>query len=153
MNAELLLYKDNKFERNTKSHEVNAGKVSLVLGFGEKNLLIKDAVYGQLKEKYPNAQIVTCSTSGEIYDELVYDNTVVVTAIEFEKTPLKTATVNIADYENSTEAGASLMSKLLADDLAYVMIISDGTTVNGSELVKGIESVNHSKVPVTGGLA
>ncbi len=153
MNAELLLYKDTKFERNTKSHYVDAGKVSLVLGFGEKNLLINDSIYHQLKEKYPNAQIVICSTSGEIYDELVYDNTVVVTAIEFEKTPLKTATVNIADFENSSEAGAALMSKLLADDLAYVMIISDGTTVNGSELVKGIESVNHSKVPVTGGLA
>ena len=153
MKAELLLYKNAKFERNAKSHDVNTEKVSLVLGFGEKGLLLSDKIYDQLNAKYPNAQIVTCSTSGEIYDELVYDNSVVVTAIEFEKTPLKTATINIADFENSTQAGATLMSLLPTDDLAYVLIISDGTSVNGSELVKGIESVNHNRVLVTGGLA
>ena len=153
MKAELLQYKDSKFNRNAKSHELNIDNVSFVLGFGHKDLLINDKIYDQLKAKYPNAQIVTCSTSGEIYDEFVYDNTVVVTAIEFEKTTLKTAAINIADYENSFVAGAALMNKLPSDDLAYVMIISDGTVVNGSELVKGIECENHSKVPVTGGLA
>ena len=153
MKAELLLYKNAAFVRNAKSHTITSDKVSLVLGFGEKNLLINDNLYSQLKDRYPNAQIVICSTSGEIYDEQVYDNTVVVTAIEFEKTPLKTASVNIADYQNSSDAGAALMSMLLADDLAYAMIISDGTSVNGSELVKGIESVNVNRVPVTGGLA
>jgi len=39
------------------------------------------------------------------------------------------------------------------DDLTYVLIIADGGLVNGSELVRGIESVNRKNIPVTGGLA
>lgn len=153
MKAALQLYKEGQFQVSSKSHEVDAEKVSLVLGFGEKGILSTDNIYDKLRAKYPNAEIVTCSTSGEIYDESVFDNTVVVTAIQFDKTPVKTAAINIGNYENSFVAGAELMKKMPTEELAYVMIISDGTTVNGSELVKGIDSVNHAKVPVTGGLA
>jgi len=153
MKAALFLYKEGQFQVNAKSHDIDDAKVSLVLGFGEKGLLSTDNIYDKLRAKYPNAEIVTCSTSGEIYDEIVYDNTVVVTAVQFENTPIKTASICTTDYENSFIAGAELMKKLPAENLSYVMIISDGTTVNGSELVKGIESINQSKVPVTGGLA
>jgi hypothetical protein len=38
-------------------------------------------------------------------------------------------------------------------DLKYIFILSDGGKVNGSELVRGIESVVQHKIPVTGGLA
>jgi hypothetical protein len=37
--------------------------------------------------------------------------------------------------------------------LAYIMIISDGAIVNGSELIRGVNAVVQNKVPVTGGLA
>ena len=101
MKAALQLYKEGQFQVSSKSHEVDAEKVSLVLGFGEKGILSTDNIYDKLREKYPNAEIVTCSTSGEIYDESVFDNTVVVTAIQFDKTPVKTASISIGDYENS----------------------------------------------------
>ena len=153
MKAALFLYKEGQFQVNAKSHEIDDEKVSLVLGFGEKGILSTDSIYDKLRAKYPNAEIITCSTSGEIYDEFVYDNTVVVTAVQFENTPIKTASISTTDFETSFIAGAELMKKLPAENLSYVMIISDGTTVNGSELVKGIESINQSKVPVTGGLA
>ena len=153
MKAGLLIYKEGQFQVNAKSHDIVNEKVSLVLGFGEKELLISDKIYDKLRYEYPNAEIVTCSTAGEIYDEFVYDNTVVVTAIQFDSTLIKTASICTTDYENSFVAGAELMKKIPTENLSYVMIISDGTTVNGSEMVKGIESENHSKVPVTGGLA
>ena len=153
MKAALFLYKEVQFQENAKSHNIDNEKVSLVLGFGEKGLISNDNIYDKLRTKYPNAEIVTCSTSGEIYDEYVYDNTVVISAIQFEKTPIKTASICTNDYESSYIAGVELMKKIPADNLSYVMIISDGTTVNGSELVKGIEFANQSKVPVTGGLA
>ena len=59
---------------------------TLVLGFGDKNVLLDDDIYSKLKNIYPSADIVTCSTSGEIYDNAVSDDTVSIVAIEFEKT-------------------------------------------------------------------
>ena len=45
------------------------------------------------------------STSGEIYDTQVNDDTISLTAICFEKTKIKTATVQIDEMGNSREAG------------------------------------------------
>ena len=126
---------------------------TLVLGFGSKKILSCEDIYGKLKGSYPVADIVLCSTSGEIYDDMVFDDTVSVAVIEFEKTIIRTACVNIKNLRDSFDAGKILFSQLMADDLAYVMIISDGGLVNGSELVRGIEQVNTGNIPVTGGLA
>lgn len=130
-------------------------KVQLVLGFGAKNLLLDAAFYSDLCRQYPAASIVLCSTAGEIFDDKVADNTVSVTAVEFDKTIVKTTSVNIDDYDNNSfDAGLSLVSKLeITDELCYIMILSDGGKVNGSELVNGINTFIQHKVPVTGGLA
>ncbi len=130
-------------------------RVQLVLGFGSKDLLLDNTFYDGLRQQYPAAAIVLCSTAGEIYDEKVVDNTVSVTAVEFDKTELKTTTVNIEDYNNNSyEAGLSLVKQLeITDDLCYIMILSDGGKVNGSELVNGISAYIQHKVPITGGLA
>src|SRR6202012_3319446 len=39
------------------------------------------------------------------------------------------------------------------DDCCHIMVISGGGKVNGSELVKGIDSIIQHQIPVTGGLA
>ncbi len=134
---------------------IDKKKVQLVLGFGKKDLLLNSTFYDGLYQQYPAAAIVLCSTAGEIYDEKVADDSVSVTAVEFDKTQLKTTTVNIEDYNNNSyEAGLSLVKQLeITDDLCYIMILSDGGKVNGSELVNGINTFIQHKVPVTGGLA
>lgn len=146
------LYKNGRFTSET-GEEISGNGNLLVLGFGGKQVLADGDIYPQLKETYPSADIVLCSTSGEIFDDTVYDNTVSVLAIEFENTAVKTITININDLPGSYEAGRMMFGYLMEDDLAYVMIISDGGMVNGSQLVKGIESVNDKNIPVTGGLA
>jgi hypothetical protein len=74
-------------------------------------------------------------------------------AIEFNNTSIHSASVNISSYDSSYDAGADLISKIDQMDLKYIFILSDGGKVNGSELVRGIESVVQHKIPVTGGLA
>lgn len=125
----------------------------LVLGFGGKDVLLEQDIYSTLRDSYPGANIVLCSTSGEIYDDTVLDDTVTIVIIEFEDTLVKTISLNINDQPNSFEAGKMLFEKLNDTDLSYVMVISDGGRVNGSELVRGIEHVNTGNIPVTGGLA
>lgn len=133
--------------------ELNPEKCRLVLVFGSSESIIKPDVYGYLRSLYPHADIVFSSTAGEILDDSVYDDTVVVTAIEFEKTTINCVKTNIKHHSNSFETGVALMKKLSAENLNCVFIISDGTFINGSELVDGLNSVNEHQVPITGGLA
>jgi len=153
MKVSLSLYKDASFAAGSNREAINESTVNLVLGFGEKNILANENIYKQLKEKYSTADIVLCSTAGEIYNDTVVDNTVSVTAIAFEKTQVKAVSVTIDDFSNSYQAGQGLVKQLPIEDLAYVLVISDGAKVNGSELVRGINEVVQNKVPVTGGLA
>jgi hypothetical protein len=153
MKASLSLYKNGQFSNSEIGETLDPLKTSLVLGFGEKNILANENIYQLLKDKYCNAAIVLCSTSGEIYNDTVQDNTVSISAIEFEKTTVQSVSVNIDDFANSFEAGEALVKQLSMDSLSYIMIISDGAKVNGSELVRGVNVVVQNKVPITGGLA
>lgn len=133
--------------------EFNAANCQLVFAFGAPQLITDEAIYGYLKTTYPSANIVFSSTSGEIMDSDVYDDTIVVTAIEFEKSSIVCASTHVSQFAKSCEVGASLMSQLDKDGLICVFVISDGTYINGSELVAGFNNINPNNVPVTGGLA
>ncbi len=130
-----------------------ADKCNLVLGFGSSDQVVKDGIFTYLKKLYPKADIVLASTSGEILDNNVYDDTVVVTAIEFQKTKVVCASIDLQQHLNSYETGKYLMQQLDKTELASILIISDGTYINGSELVAGFNESNPRNIPVTGGLA
>ncbi|EHQ27713.1 FIST signal transduction protein [Mucilaginibacter paludis] len=132
---------------------LNAGKCQLVLAFGSSESIVKPEVFQYLKASYPQADIVFSSTAGEIMNDSVYDHSVAATAVELEKNKVRCVKTNINQHNNSFEAGNFLMKQLAQDDLRCIFIISDGTFVNGSELVNGFNEANHLNVPVTGGLA
>ncbi|MES2827117.1 MAG: FIST N-terminal domain-containing protein [Bacteroidota bacterium] len=125
----------------------------LVLGFGSSEHIVNPDTYQHIKNIYPNACVVLSSTAGEIMDDMVYDDTVVVTAIELNKSSVLCVKTTINEHANSFDAGQFLMSQLAKDDLNCVFVVSDGTFVNGSELVSGFNQNNSTQIPVTGGLA
>lgn len=125
----------------------------LVLAFGSTDLVGTPSIFNHLQAKFPNANIVSASTSGEILGDGLFDDSVVVTAIEFEKTTIKAVSTNFSKHSNSFEVGAFLAKELLSDDLAAVFVISDGSYINGSELVSGLNVNIPPHIPVTGGLA
>lgn len=106
-----------------------------------------------LTKAHPKTTITGCSTSGEIYDTSVNDNSVVINAIQFDKTSHRLASVNIKEVDNSFDAGLNISNTLSQEDLRHVLIFSDGLTVNGAELVKGLEENLNNSITVTGGLA
>ncbi len=130
-----------------------AYKCSLVLAFGSPGVITEPEVFSYLKDEFPNADIVMSTTAGEIINDLVFDDTVVVTGLEFEKSTSKCVETNIKLHKNSFDLGCFLMQNLLKDDLKAVFIVSDGTFINGSELVHGLNEKNINQVPITGGLA
>lgn len=128
-------------------------KCSFIIGFGDRIALEGAGIYEGLASEYPGVDIILVSTAGEISGEAVYDNTIVLTAVSLEYTKHNCKAINIADYADGQQAGAALMTELMADDLSSVMVFSDGGVVNGSELVKGLNHNNTRNVSIAGGLA
>jgi hypothetical protein len=128
-------------------------QADLVLGFGLKSLLEGTDIYASIRKRFPKAIIALCSSSGEIHHTEVYDDSLTLLTMSFAKTTLRHQGVNIEDHPDSFTAGAAVVRDLMAENLQHVLIFSDGSLVNGSELVKGLHSVIPDHVPITGGLA
>lgn len=125
----------------------------LALFFGESSALESGKCYFDLRDLYPNAHIIGCTSAGEIIGEGVYDGSVVVSAVDFENTPISIASISISTMADSFRAGAQLGKELKRPGLRAALVISEGIRVNGSELVRGIVSTVGDNIPVTGGLA
>lgn len=135
------------------SASFNPDIAQLVLVFGSSSCIGDEYILPEVRKKFPTAEIVLCSTAGEILSNTVFENTTVATALQFEHTQVKTFGLNIHDFANSYECGKALMNSVPKENLNAVFIISDGGLINGSELVNGIAEVNKENIPVTGGLA
>lgn len=153
MKAKLYQYIENKIVPHLKTKDVVSTKPQLILAFGDKKAISQPGFYGHLRSNFPEAEIAICSTAGEIMDKEVTDASAVITALEFDHTRIQTISVEIKDYYNSFDAGVTLSKTIWKEDLCYVMVLSDGLLVNGSELIAGINSAVPANIPVTGGLA
>jgi hypothetical protein len=112
----------------------------------------KTEVLKGLNSKFPKSNVMGCSTAGEISDVSVCDETISLTAIQFEKVKYSKVTVQVKDMNCSFNAGADIAKQLYKDDLKHVIVLSDGLNVNGADLVLGLKSKLHN-VSITGGLA
>src|SRR6202034_3707179 len=77
----------------------------LVLVFGGTAVLRDTSVVKQIREIYPAAHILGCSTSGEICGTEVSDDSLVATAIYFEHTQVRAAQVSLDANPDSQQAG------------------------------------------------
>jgi hypothetical protein len=130
-----------------------AEKVALVFYFGTREVLASGARYDELRDMFPFAHILGCSTGGQINNSDVSDEGIVAAAIRFDSTKLRLVSRHIADGSRSWDCGKAIGGALSADDLAGVFLLSDGLNVNGSDLVNGLVSAIGAKIPLTGGLA
>lgn len=122
-------------------------KPQLILVFGQRDLLHKHNFARDIREVFPAAHIMGCSTAGQISGTLIYDDALVLTVIEFEYTNVKGAQNQIVSAADSFATGRSLAAGLMADDLRHLLVLSDGLNVNGSELVRGLTSAMTSNRP------
>ncbi len=152
MKVASYLYQSETLISNPKNSSFNETEAQLVIGFGDKELLNED-FFSKIKSKFPNAKIILCSTAGEIYNNQVYDHTVSISVFYFERATLQTSKVSIENYQSSFDAGKNLIKNFSQKDLKLLFILSDGSKVNASELVKGINQFKDEDILVTGGLA
>ncbi|KKN56114.1 hypothetical protein LCGC14_0575470 [marine sediment metagenome] len=105
-----------------------------------------------LQKRYPNAQIIGCTTSGEITEDGAHDDSLHITAMLWERSLLKFVVKPVNSMAQSHALGAQIANELTQNDLKGVFVLSDGLNVNGSELVEGLQEVL-PEIPITGGLA
>jgi hypothetical protein len=153
MKVAQILYKNEAFIVGKNEENLDFNDAQLVLGFGSSALVSQQKSFDALKSKFPNAQIALCSSAGEIYDITVLDDTISVVAMAFSSSSIQATEINVDDFLNSFDAGNSLIQNLPSDNLKMVFVLSDGGKVNGSELVKGMNSVKKEELLITGGLA
>ncbi|MBX9675509.1 MAG: FIST C-terminal domain-containing protein [Methylotenera sp.] len=143
---------DSKMALKDLPNNSPLASANLVLAFGSIKRFNEGKLQGFLKSRYPTAQVIGCTTSGEISPNGVFDDSIQITAIQWEKTVQRVAQTKMSGMQSSFEAAAGLAKQLKADTLRTVLVISDGLNVNGSELLKGFQSVL-GDIPIVGGLA
>jgi hypothetical protein len=128
-------------------------KAQLVLVFGDNSLLKQEEYLQQIRQFFPNGRIIGCSTAGEIIGSQVFDNSLTVTGVFFEKTRLQFVETTLNGMDESFDAGRRLGQSFDPEGLAHVFVLSDGLNVNGSALAMGLRNKLPDRVAVTGGLA
>ena len=153
MKIKQIAFQDNKWNAVSETQDFSASQAQLILAFGERKCLEEIQPYDYLRSLFPIADIIINSTSGEIYHNSVHEGTIIVTAIEFDRTVIRTTKIDIQNHLQSAKAGEKIAQDLLADDLAAIFIISDGGRVNGSELIAALNEHTGDRIPISGGLA
>ncbi len=135
------------------SNTPEISKPTLAIIFGSTQLIKENKGIISLKEKYPDTLFIGGSTAGEICGTAVYDDTIIATLIQFEKSTITYVSEPISKPEDSFIAGQKLVEKLPKEELKHLFVISEGLNINGSELVNGMRSKTPNRIRITGGLA
>lgn len=136
--------------------ELIAIKPQLVWVFGGIKQFTAPDLLGNLKSAFGDAQLLGCSTAGEISQDGVSDEAIVVTALHFEKNTAESfsvATIDIAGMEDSKGAGERLAQQLQNANLHDVIVLGQGVNINGSALIDGFRQVLPTNTTLSGGLA
>ena len=129
------------------------GKADLLLAFGGTAAVTDKRMWDDILRRHQGAIVLGCSTGGEIHGSDVLDESLSLTSLSFDRTRLRSAEASVGNAGDSFEAGKKIGKQLAAADLKTIFVLSDGTRVNGSELIRGVRAHAGNKVVITGGLA
>jgi hypothetical protein len=125
----------------------------LILVFGSAELLRRDRPFTDLREAYPGASVVGCSTAGEVEGVAVHDDSLVATVIRFERSSFDCVEVELPAGDDGAEAARRIARALVRPGLRHVFALCDGLKVNGSAFAHALHAALPPGVAATGGLA
>jgi hypothetical protein len=154
MKIKQFFFDGSKEKRGWQSLDDNElTEAHLVLIFGSRQELLESPMYlEQLKELYPKAEVVICSTAGNILADRLTDNSITATAIQFARTKIKTYEFEIKGL-NAYITGAKIAALVDRKNLNNMMVLLDAGTINGGYLMDGFNSVFKGEIPIYGGFA
>lgn len=131
---------------------LTALKPDLLLVFAPAHRLTA-ALAALLREAAPGALQLGCAAHGEISNEGVAKDAVVITGLRFADPRLIGASTRLEGVADSGAAGRRLAAALVGPGTHTVLVLGQGVRINGSALVHGMQEVLGPKVLITGGLA
>jgi len=126
---------------------------TLILLFCSPDFINQPQIIRELATHYPKSKIIGCSSAGEIAGNNVNDHSISVAVVKFDKTPIKIVKTEINNTSDSYKTGEQIANELNKTDLRGIFVLSDGLKVNGSELVRGLNTIQEGSISITGGLA
>ncbi|WP_299158408.1 FIST N-terminal domain-containing protein [uncultured Tenacibaculum sp.] len=130
-------------------------KKPLVLVFGNRYLLEDENIYNEVRDLFKDGHIVFGSTSGDITSQYVDDESITITAIEFERSKYVIKTANVLNNDSTKKSyltGENLIKQFSNEGLKHVFIISEGSFINGSQLARGMNAATENDLLITGAL-
>ncbi len=123
--------------------------VQVFSGICDENYLL--AISKQIRGLIPHAQVIGVTTSGEIMNGLVSGLRTVLSFSVFHHSTIKVAFAETKDGDDYG-LGQSIGTTLNSKKARILILFATGLTVNASQLLKGVQSVN-ADLPVAGGIA
>lgn len=120
----------------------------LVLVFADHPYFRTPACFEALRQRFPQACLLGCSTAGNVQGTFISDGDIAVTALRFARSRVRLVSAEFGD--DVAQSTAALIAQLHGDDLRHVFVLLDGEQVNGSEFMVGLRSQLGS---ITGGIA
>ncbi|MFQ3238530.1 MAG: hypothetical protein ACI9NI_000813 [Olleya marilimosa] len=148
--AQLVKHKNKNWEYVVEKQKLIE---PLVLVFGNRFMLEEKTVYQDLRQIFPDGHIVFASSCAEISSNTVNQNSITVTAIQFEKSKFLIKTSNVLNKDlDSFKTGNELIKQFPEEGLKYTFVVSEGSFINGSQLTKGMSAATNDNLLITGGL-
>ena len=151
MKIDNLVLSDNIWQYESQGLD-DSDTADIVFIFGDTDIIKAKSTYKVIKEKFPNSHLIGSSSSGNILGREISKFPIVASAVKFESSSVQVQSVEYHDGESLQDLSYELVNRLSKDGLKHIFLLSDGLKVNGSELVKGVNSAL-TNVEVTGGLA
>lgn len=146
------VYKDGLW--HCQNNDRSGHRPHLTLIFGDRRHLADQAGVDAVIKPFTAGVVVTCSTAGHILGAELHEASLVATSIRFDHSSVVAMDL-AAEDRDALEVGEEIgiHARALGPALRLVYVLSDGRSVNGSDLLKGIHRHLPEGVMVAGGLA
>ena len=122
----------------------------VLIVFGEHIHFRTEACFQELRQRFPAARIIGCSSSGNLLGGEISDGDVLAMAVKLDRASVKLVSAQMRVGDDVAQRARELAAQLRAPDLRHVIALCDGLSVNATQLAEGL---NACGVTVTGGLA
>ncbi len=153
MKTEQIVIRKPADFNSAKLQPLNKNNPQIIFAFADCNFFEDPGFAKKLKAEFPNANVIGCSTAGEIVNDGITSGSLVLTAATFKNPKIKLASEVSKGIEDSEAMGHRLATSLAAPDLTAIFILAQGTNLNGSAMIQGMQKKVGNKVIITGGLA
>jgi len=155
VNSYNIKYDNNKnlntFIKNNKNLLTSKSiLIQIFSGILDKRLLLE--ICNTILNILPNANIIGATTDGEVIENEVTTKSIIISFSTFEKTSIKTVSIEPDDITQSYNIGKEVASKLTVENTKAMILFADGLHINAEELLNGVSKVSPNVI-IAGGLA